>query len=757
MSDPFELDDFDAPVPPLSARAAAARTGAADYLEGLNPEQRAAVETTEGPLLVLAGAGTGKTRALTTRLAHILATNRAWPGQILAVTFTNKAAREMKERIRALIGDIVEGMTWLGTFHSIGVKLLQRHAELAGLKSGFSILDTDDQLRLIKQVMAAENIDDKRFPPRQMAGLIDGWKNRGLSPSAVPKGEAAGFANGRAGAIYGLYQRRLADLNAVDFGDLLILPLRIFQANPGLLAEYRKRFRYMLVDEYQDTNVAQYMLLRLLAGRDGNICCVGDDDQSIYGWRGAQVENILRFEKDFPGARIIRLERNYRSTSHILAAASHLIAHNAGRLGKTLRSELGEGEKVMLRAHWDDMEEARTIADDMEAAQRAGRKLSGMAVLVRASFQMRALEERFIEVGLPYRVIGGPRFYERLEVRDALAYLRVIHSPDHDLAFERIINTPKRGVGAASVQKMHAFSRMRGVSLYRAAELMTQAGELPARARNALKALLESFARWRDMARETPPSDLAGVVIDESGYSAMWKADKSPKAQGRLENLKELVRSMEEFDSLSGFLEHVSLVMAADEAAEDDKVSIMTMHAAKGLEFDTVFLPGWEDGLFPHQRALDESGEAGLEEERRLAYVALTRARRRAIVSFAGNRRVHNLWQTALPSRFVDELPAGHVEVEEDASSARGGFSDSWEEPRTGFSGHGGGRSWNGPRLEAKAERKRASPCPFNVGQRIFHQKFGYGVITATEGDKLSIDFEKAGAKRVMAGFVEAA
>ena len=757
MSDPFELDDFDAPVPPLSVRAAAARTGAADYLEGLNPEQRAAVETTEGPLLVLAGAGTGKTRALTTRLAHILATNRAWPGQILAVTFTNKAAREMKERIRALIGDIVEGMTWLGTFHSIGVKLLQRHAELAGLKSGFSILDTDDQLRLIKQVMAAENIDDKRFPPRQMAGLIDDWKNRGLSPSAVPKGEAASFANGRAGAIYGLYQRRLAELNAVDFGDLLILPLRIFQANPDLLAEYRKRFRYMLVDEYQDTNVAQYMLLRLLAGRDGNICCVGDDDQSIYGWRGAQVENILRFEKDFPGAKIIRLERNYRSTSHILATASHLIAHNAGRLGKTLRSELGEGEKVMLRAHWDDMEEARAIADDMEAAQRAGRKLSGMAVLVRASFQMRALEERFIEVGLPYRVIGGPRFYERLEVRDALAYLRVIHSPDHDLAFERIINTPKRGVGQASVQKMHAFARMRGVSLYRAAELMAQAGELPARARNSLKALLESFARWRDRAREMAPAELAGVVIDESGYSAMWKADKSPKAQGRLENLKELVRSMEEFDSLSGFLEHVSLVMAADEAAEDDKVSIMTMHAAKGLEFDTVFLPGWEDGLFPHQRALDESGEAGLEEERRLAYVALTRAKRRAIVSFAGNRRVHNLWQTALPSRFVDELPGEHVELQEGAAPAHGGFSESREDPRSGFSGYGGGRNWNGPRLEAKAERKRARPCPFTVGQRIFHQKFGYGVITATEGDKLSIDFEKAGAKRVMAGFVEAA
>ena len=758
MSDPFDLDDFDDDDQPLSARASAVARpqGDAPWLAGLNPEQRAAVEATEGPLLVLAGAGTGKTRALTTRLAHILATNRAWPGQIFAVTFTNKAAREMKERIRAFIGDVVEGMTWLGTFHSIGVKLLQRHAELAGLKSGFSILDTDDQLRLLKQVMAAEKIDDKRFPARQMAGLIDDWKNRGLFPSSVPKGEAAAFAGGKAGEIYALYQRRLAELNAVDFGDLLILPLRIFQDNPGLLEEYRKRFKYMLVDEYQDTNVAQYMLLRLLAGRDGNICCVGDDDQSIYGWRGARVENILRFEKDFPGAKIIRLERNYRSTAHILAAASGLIAPNAGRLGKDLRSELGEGEKVLLRAHWDDAEEARAICDDMEAAQRAGRRLSDMAVLVRASVQMRALEERFIEAGLPYKVIGGPRFYERLEVRDALAYLKVIHAPDHDLAFERIINVPKRGVGAASVKKMHAFARLRGVSLYRAAELMVEAGELPARARNSLRQLLEDFSRWRRMAQEAAPSELAGAVLDESGYTAMWKADKSPKAQGRLDNLKELVRSLEEFDTLGGFLEHVALVMAADEGADGDKTSIMTMHAAKGLEFDTVFLPGWEEGLFPHQRALDESGEAGLEEERRLAYVALTRAKRKAVISFAHNRRVHNLWQTALPSRFIDELPAAHVEVEQEAASP-GGFSDAWSAPASGFSGYGGGRAWNGPEIEAKAERKRARPCPFSMGQRIFHQKFGYGVITAADGDKLTIDFDKAGQKRVMAGFVEAA
>ncbi len=762
MADPFDLDDFDdAPAPaggqrPLSTQAAAAaRPDPSPLLEGLNPEQRQAVLHTEGPLLVLAGAGTGKTRVLTTRLAWILAGGMAWPGQILAVTFTNKAAREMKERIGRLIGGMVEGMTWLGTFHSIGVKILQRHAELADLKSGFSILDTDDQLRLLKQVMEAEGIDEKRHPARQMAGLIDDWKNRGLAPDDLPETEAGAFAGGRAGTVYASYQQRLKEINAVDFGDLLLEPLRLLRANPDLLEEYRRKFRYMLVDEYQDTNVAQYMLLRLLAGKDGNICCVGDDDQSIYGWRGAQVENILRFERDFPGARIIRLERNYRSTAHILAAASHLISHNRGRLGKTLHSQIGDGEKVVLRAHWDDAEEARAIADDLEAMRHAGGRLSDVAVLVRATFQMRALEERFIEIGLPYRVIGGPRFYERMEVRDALAYLRVIHSPDHDLAFERIINVPKRGIGATSVKRMHEFARMRGLSLFRAAELMLP--DLPARARNSLKALLADFARWRALVDTVPPSELAETVLDESGYAAMWKSDKSPKAQGRLENLKELVRSMEEFDTLAGFLEHVSLVMAADEAADGDRVSIMTMHAAKGLEFDTVFLPGWEEGLFPHQRALDETGEAGLEEERRLAYVAITRAKRRAIISFAHNRRVHNLWQSALPSRFIDELPPEHVEVlREDAGPS--GFSPSPVHERSGFAGYGGARDpGTGPVIEARAEPRRAEPCPYEIGQRIFHQKFGYGIITGMEGDRLTIEFEHTGTKRIMAGFVQAA
>jgi DNA helicase-2/ATP-dependent DNA helicase PcrA len=785
MADPFDLDDFDSsgesgessrppgmPTAGLSARLfgdEAARAAGAEasppaapaYLEGLNERQREAVLATEGPVLVLAGAGTGKTRVLTTRLAHILASRKAWPGQILAVTFTNKAAREMKERIRALIGDMVEGMAWLGTFHAIGVRLLQRHAGLAGLKSGFAILDTDDQVRLIKQVMAAENIDEKRFPARQMAALIDGWKNRGLMPDAVPAGEAAAFAAGRGAQVYARYQERLRALNAVDFGDLLLLPVELLKTSPELLSEYRRRFRYILVDEYQDTNTAQYLLLRLLAGENGNICCVGDDDQSIYGWRGAVVENILRFPRDFPQAKVIRLELNYRSTGHILAAANGLIAHNRGRLGKELRSAAGMGEKVRLRGHMDDAEEARAISDDIEGLLRAGHPAHEIAILVRASFQMRRFEERFVEIGLPYHVVGGPRFYERQEVRDALAYLRVIHAPDHDLAFERIINVPRRGIGATSLKKLHQLARLRGISLYRAAELMADSDELPARTRRPLKDLMTAFSRWRAQAGELSPAELAGVVLEESGYVDMWKAEKDPRAEGRLENLRELVRSMEEFDTLGGFLEHVALVMEADQAAGHDKVVLMTMHAAKGLEFDTVFLPGWEEGVFPNQRALDEAGEAALEEERRLAYVALTRARRRAVISCARMRRVHNMWQPGQPSRFIDELPPGHVEIDEGPLS----LSPAERAPRPASPAG----SAEGPATAAARPvvSRRGGHVPrdagsgakdaFREGQRVFHQKFGYGTIAAVDGERLTIDFEKTGRKRIMAAFVTAA
>jgi DNA helicase II / ATP-dependent DNA helicase PcrA len=680
---PIDIGDFNDDVPPPDfrsggnvARALEGREPA--YLKMLNAEQRAAVLTLEGPLLVLAGAGTGKTRVLTTRLAHILATGKAWPGQILAVTFTNKAAREMKNRIAELIGGVVEGMTWLGTFHSIGVKILRRHAELVGLKPAFTILDTDDQIRLLKQLLGAHNIDEKRWPARQLAGLIDSWKNRGLTPDKVPSGEAHGYANGRGAEIYGEYQQRLKTLNSCDFGDLLLECLRLFRENPDVLRKYQRRYKYMLVDEYQDTNVAQYLWLRLLAQGHRNICCVGDDDQSIYGWRGAEVDNILRFEHDFPGARVIRLERNYRSTGHILAAASHLIAHNEGRLGKTLRTEDVPGEKVTVTGAWDSEEEARAIGEEIEELQRGGHILDQISILVRASFQMREFEDRFVTLGLPYRVIGGPRFYERAEIRDALAYLRVINSPADDLAFERIVNVPRRGLGDATLQCLHDFARTRRIPLYEAARAMVETDELKPKPRAALRDLITSFERWRVQGVVMPHTELAEIVLDESGYTGMWQKDRSADAAGRLENLKELVRSMEEFENLAGFLEHISLVMERDAGENTDAVNIMTLHSAKGLEFDTVFLPGWEEGLFPHQRALDEQGRAGLEEERRLAHVGLTRARRRAKVFFATNRRMRGMWNTTIPSRFLDELPEADVEVTE----SKGGF---------GFAGAYGG------------------------------------------------------------------
>jgi DNA helicase-2/ATP-dependent DNA helicase PcrA len=727
------------------------------YLAGLNEAQREAVETTEGPVLVLAGAGTGKTRVLTTRLAHILMTGRATPGQILAVTFTNKAAREMRERIAQLIGRPVEGW-WLGTFHALAARLLRRHAELVGLKPNFTILDTDDQLRLLKQLIVAAEIDEKKWPARSLLGAIERWKDRGLTPEKVGSGERLDLANGRLLEIYRDYQARLVTLNACDFGDLLLHNLTLLTAHPDVLAGYNRQFRYLLVDEYQDTNVSQYLWLRLLAQGRRNICCVGDDDQSIYGWRGAEVGNILRFESDFPGARIIRLERNYRSTRHILGAASGLIARNAGRLGKTLWTEIAEGEKVTLRGVWDGDDEARYVADEIEALQRRGAALGSIAILVRAAFQTRAFEERFITLGIPYRVLGGPRFYERQEIRDALAYLRVLHQPDDDLAFERIVNTPRRGLGDSTLRAVHGLARAGAMPLTAAAARLVATDELKPAARRALGALLEDFARWRAEADRLPHPELAQLVLDESGYTAMWQADKSPEAPGRLENLKELVGAMEEFDSLAGFLEHISLVMENAEGDPGDMVSLMTLHGAKGLEFDTVFLPGWEEGLFPHLRALQESGEAGLEEERRLAYVGLTRARRRAVISFAAQRNLHGLWQSTLPSRFIEELPAEHLaaDLEPGLRAGRSAGGDLWETPARATP------PWAQPRggrrrellIEAEAQPIADSPASYDIGARVFHRKFGYGSVTAAEADRLEIDFDKAGAKKVMASFV---
>jgi len=878
----------------IAARAMAARSGhnaPPNYLAGLNPEQRLAVETTEGPVLVLAGAGTGKTRVLTTRIAHILSLGLAFPSQILAVTFTNKAAREMKQRIAVLIGEgNAEGMPWLGTFHSIGVKILRRHAELAGLKSGFTILDTDDVIRLIKQLIQAENLDDKRWPARQFAQMIDGWKNKGLGPAEIPEGDARAFANGKGRELYKAYQDRLQTLNACDFGDLLCHPIRILRAHPDVLAEYHKRFKYILVDEYQDTNTAQYMWLRLLAQRpkggravsplagemsaqptegggsaspgsqveppppgpaghpprkgEGfapvNICCVGDDDQSIYGWRGAEVDNILRFDKDFPGATIIRLERNYRSTAHILGAAAHLIAHNEGRLGKTLFTDQVDPEagKVNVHAAWDSEEEARAVGETIEQYQRPdanGRRhaLNDMAILVRASFQMREFEDRFVTLGLNYRVIGGPRFYERQEIRDAMAYFRVVAQGADDLAFERIVNVPKRGLGESAIRQIHDTARALRVPMLEAAHKLAESDEMKPKPRAALREVCANFHRWQETLEKTSHTELAETILEESGYTEMWKADKSAEAPGRLENLKELIRSMEDYESLRSFLEHVALVMDAEQNAELDAVSIMTLHSAKGLEFETVFLPGWEEGLFPHQRALDEGGRSGLEEERRLAYVGVTRAKKNLHIWFVSNRRIHGLWQSTIPSRFLDELPEAHVEVADAGNSyggysapyggsggfasGRGGqgsgrqnpygasrfdsvgdgnsgntnqsgaFSNTYATPgwaraqanrtdatdrnwgsrsghsveRIGYgetdSGYGAGRGSVKGRVidgELVAKSVATEPSRFAVGDRVFHQKFGNGNIAAIEGNKLTIDFDKAGQKRVLDGFV---
>ena len=745
------------------------------YLAGLNKEQREAVEAVDGPVLVLAGAGTGKTRVLTTRLAHILATRRAWPGQILAVTFTNKAAREMKERIGALIGGVVEGMQWLGTFHSIGAKMLRRHAELAGLKANFTILDADDQLRLMKQLIDAEGIDEKRWPARTLAAMIDNWKNRGIRPDDVPSGEAQPFAFGKGKLLYRQYQERLKALNAADFGDLLLEPLNILRTSADILADYRDRFRYMLVDEYQDTNVVQYLWLKLLATEHGNVCVVGDDDQSIYGWRGAEVENILRFERDFPGAKVIRLERNYRSTSVILGAASGLIAANKGRLGKTLWTEGDQGEKIRVQGVWDAEEEARNVAAEAEDLHRQGARFGDMAILVRASFQMREFEDRFISLGLPYRVIGGPRFYERAEIRDAMAYLRLIAQGDDDLAFERIINRPKRGIGDASVASLNAFARARQVPLLAAAREIADSDELPPKAKKAMAGLAANFARWSETAKVLPHTELAEMVLDESGYTDMLKADKSADAPGRLDNLKEFVRSMEQYESLAAFLEHVSLVMELSQEESGDRINLMTLHAAKGLEFDTVFLPGWEEGLFPSQRTMDENGLAGLEEERRLAYVGLTRAKQRVRMSFAANRRVRGSWQSALPSRFLSEIPEAHVDtvVDEGFYGGAMGFRDNQGGPAfsSGYESPGWKRAQANraeanrnaqartrpPLIEAQAyavQTSDPSASHYTRGDRVFHQKFGYGRVRYVEGNKLTVDFDKAGEKKVIDQFV---
>jgi len=763
------------------------------YLQGLNPPQREAVLTTEGPVLVLAGAGTGKTAALTARLAHLIATRRAWPSQILAVTFTNKAAREMKERVSTISGGAIEGMPWLGTFHSVAARMLRSHAELVGIQSNFTILDTDDQLRVLKQLIQAAGLDEKRWPARQLAGLIDRWKNRGWTPKQVDAGESEAFAAGQGAELYAQYQERLKTLNCCDFGDLLLHMLVLFRSHADVLDGYRDRFRYILVDEYQDTNQAQYEWLKVLAEPRRNLCCVGDDDQSIYSWRGAEVANILRFEKDFPGAKIVRLEQNYRSTSHILAAADGLIAHNAGRLGKSLWTDAGDGEKVRVIGIWDGPEEARRIGEEIESHQIRGGSLDDVAILVRAQFQTREFEERFIAIGLSYQIIGGFRFYERAEIRDAIAYLRLIVQPADDLAFERVVNTPKRGLGDKAIATIHRHARATQQPLLLAAATLVDSDELTPQARRSLGNFVADIARWRGIASSSsvprsggegdqpqagggaggalPHPELARTVLEESGYTAMLQADRSAESAGRLENLAELTRAMEEYETLQAFLEHVSLVMDNDEARRGERVTIMTIHAAKGLEFDTIYLPGWEEGVFPSQRSLDEGGLASLEEERRLAYVAITRARRKCTIMHAANRRIYGQWTSSIPSRFLVELPKAHIQEETTMTGGESLWRAQWSDRSDPFAHVA--RPTRGPGWQ-RATRTTYNPEPqriiearasavslgnqgrtdLSLGQRVFHGKFGYGTIAAIEGNKLEIDFEHAGRKKVLDSFV---
>ncbi|HEX8937758.1 MAG TPA: UvrD-helicase domain-containing protein, partial [Sphingomicrobium sp.] len=733
---------------------------------------------------------------------------RAHPSQILAVTFTNKAAREMRERVGALSGGALEGMPWLGTFHSVAAKMLRVHAELVGLHSNFTILDTDDQLRVLKQLLQASNLDEKRWPARQLAGLIDRWKNRGWTPTQIDAGESETFGAGRGAELYAQYQERLKTLNACDFGDLLLHMLVIFRRHPDVLEGYRDRFRYMLVDEYQDTNQSQYEWLKLLAEPRRNLCCVGDDDQSIYSWRGAEVANILRFGKDFPGAKIVRLEQNYRSTSHILSAADGLIAHNAGRLGKTLWTDAGEGEKVRVIGVWDGPEEARRIGEEAESHMRRAGSLDDLAILVRAQFQTREFEERFIAIGLPYQIIGGFRFYERAEIRDAIAYLRLAIQPADDLAFERIVNTPKRGLGDKAVALIHQHSRATQQPLLLAAATLLDSDELTAQARRSLANFVADLARWRGMLQSSAPGsvedqpyggggassrgtlphpELARIILEESGYTAMLQADRSAESAGRLENLTELTRAMEEYESLQAFLEHVSLVMDNDETKLGERVTIMTIHAAKGLEFDSLYLPGWEEGVFPSQRSLDEGGLASLEEERRLAYVAITRARRRCTILHAANRRIYGQWTSSIPSRFLAELPDAHIEQQTTMTGGESLWRAQWSErsdPFAHVARPSRGPGWQRaarqsfPPLQGRVAGERGlrdsyvrppaevtAPAvslgnqgrtDLSLGQRIFHDKFGYGTIAGIEGNKLEIDFEHAGRKRVLDTFVSA-
>ena len=719
-----------------------------NHFSELNDAQKEAVEIVNGPLLVLAGAGTGKTRVLTSRLSYILQNNIARPSEICTVTFTNKAANEMRMRVEHMIGNSIAGW-WLGTFHSLAARILRANAELVNLKNTFTIIDTDDQIRLIKQLLSLENIDEKRWPARSLLSIIQRWKDMGLNPNDVKDAFHSGtdFANNKAIKLYQLYQNRLITLNAADFGDLLLHVITIFKKNSDIKSLYQNKFKYILVDEFQDTNASQYYWLKSLAEKHKNLCAVGDDDQSIYSWRGADVSNILNFEKDFQNTKTIRLEENYRSTGNILAAASGLISKNQSRLGKTLWTEGDIGNLINIRTVYDGKEEAESISDEIEAYQRNNNSINNVAILVRAGFQTRTFEERFLKIGLPYQVVGGLRFYERMEIRDAIAYLRLINSSDDQLAYERIINKPKRGLGDKTIRQIEQYSRSSKLSLEMAGRKLSETDELSSKATSTIRLFSKNLDKWRIDLQGKKLGELVEIVLEESGYIEMLKKDRSIEAPGRLDNLKELVNAIDEFESLQNFLEHIQLVMEGANNQNLETAKIMTLHAAKGLEFPLVFLPGWEEGLFPNQRSIDENGESGLEEERRLAYVGITRAKSDVWIFNANSRLTHGQWIDCIPSRFLDELPEKNI-------NRFSSFSNNYNFKSSIAS------EWlmeNSKKVINHYEDNKYgnNDSNFKLMERIFHQKFGYGKIIEIDGDKATVDFEKAGEKKLILTFIE--
>ena len=730
----------------------------------LNDSQKEAVKNLDGPLLVLSGAGTGKTRVLTARLANLLYSNKTKPWNILAVTFTNKAAKEMRIRLENLIGPSANSV-WLGTFHSIAARILRENSEVVGLNSNYTIITPDDQIRLLKQIMIDQDIDIKKFTPKAMSNLISSWKDKGYKPNDINQSDNDFFANGKAINIYKSYQSRLVTLNSADFGDLLLYNLTIFTEHSDILQKYQSKILFFLVDEYQDTNTIQYLWLKLFANKSQNICCVGDDDQSIYGWRGAQVGNILKFEKDYTSAKVIKLEENYRSTGRILEAANSIIANNKERLSKKLKTSSGDGDKINLISVWDGVEEAKITSLEIENLHSLGFRYDQIAVLVRAGHQTRYFEERFVDIGIPYKVIGA-KFYERLEIRDALAYLRVVKQPNDDLALERIINVPKRGLGTSTTSLIHSYAKNNNISFFSASQELLLTDELRPNVKRTLQNLINQFIDWNNHNKEISHTDLALKVLEESGYIGHWQNENSIEGEGRLENLKELINAMSGFDNLSGFLEHISLVMDGDNEAEAGEVSLMTLHAAKGLEFDAVFLPGWEEGMFPSQRSIDELGLSGLEEERRLAYVGITRAKKRLFITFAANRQIHGLWQGSIPSRFISELPKKIINenIEGNLGADVSSYNQIDFDLPSNNSSYGPGfirAKQNGIKslnVYKNSPFEKSLPGPklnFNVGQRVFHQKFGMGLIISSDGDKLNINFDKAGEKKVVSSFVK--